>query len=63
MGRGMGQTQRSKKLQQWLAYRREALKMGSLVQKGRRKNFVEENGGEDPWKVIRFAKDPWGIKQ
>ena len=61
LGRGMSRSQRANKPQEGAAYRREALKMRSLVKKKKEecwKNFIEEQGAEDAWKVIRFPKDP-----
>ena len=57
----MSRAQRDTKRQQWGAYRKEAQKMRLLIKWKKEefwRNFVEEQGTEDPWKVIKFAKDP-----
>ena len=26
------------------------------------RTYCKENGGKDPWEIVRWAKDPWWLK-
>ena len=65
LGRAISRAQRDTKRLQWGTYRKEEQKLLLLIKWKKEefwKNFVEEQGAEDPWRVIKFTKDPWGIK-
>ena len=45
---------------------RERFKLRNLIQEGKRKcweDFCTESGEKSPWEVVRWAKDPWRLKE